>query len=65
MSYANKLCMNVKKTQYYVFSPRNSNYEVKGSGKINNEVIKHIGKYNNDESVKLLGMYTDKHVTLK
>ena len=39
---ANKLCLNVKKTQYCIFNPKNSNYEVKGSVKINNEVINHI-----------------------
>ena len=26
---ANKLCLNVKLTQYCVFGPKNSNYEVK------------------------------------
>ena len=53
----NKLCLNVKKTQYCVFGPKNSSYEVKGSVKINNEVINQIGKYNKDESVKFLGIY--------
>ena len=62
---ANKLCLNVKKTQYCIFSPKNSNYEVKGSVKINNEVINQIGKYNKDESVKFLGIYIDKHLTWK
>ena len=42
-----------------------SNYEVKGSIKINNEVINQIGKYNKDESVKFLGIHIDKHLTLK
>ena len=60
---ANKLCLNLKKTQYCIFSPKNSNYEVKGSVKINNEVINQIGKYNKDESVKFLGIYIDKHIT--
>ena len=55
----NKLCLNVKKTQYCIFSPKNSNYEVKGSVKINNEVINQIGKYNKDEFVKFLGIYID------
>ena len=62
---ANKLCLNVKKTQYCIFSPKNSNYEVKGSVKINNEVINQIGKYNKDESVKFLGISIDKHLTWK
>jgi hypothetical protein len=62
---ANKLCLNVKKTQYCIFSPKNSNYEVKGSVKINNEVINQIGKYNKDECVKFLGIYIDKHLTWK
>ena len=58
-------CLNVKKTQYCIFSPKNSNYEVKGSVKINNEVINQIGKYNKDESVKFLGIYIDTHLTWK
>ena len=62
---AQKLCLNVKKTQYCVFSPKNSNYEVIGSVKINNEVINHTGKYNKDELVKFLGIYIDKHLTWK
>jgi hypothetical protein len=44
---------------------KNSNYEVKGSVKINNEVNNQIGKHNKDESVKFLGIYIDKHLTWK
>lgn len=62
---ANKLCLNVKKTHFCVFSPVNSNYEVNNSIKINNEVINQVGKYKNDESVKFLGLYIDKHLTWK
>ena len=62
---ANKLCLNVKKTHYCVFNPKNSNYEVKSSAKINNEVFNQIGKYNKDESVKFLGIHIDKHLTWK
>ena len=39
----------MSKTQYCVFSLKNSNYEVKGSVKIKNEVINQIDKYNKDE----------------
>ena len=63
--WATKLRLNIKKTQYCVFSPKNSNYEVKSSVKINNEVISRIGKYNKDESVKFLGIYIDIHLTWK
>ena len=51
--------MNVIKTQYCVFGPKNSNYEVKSSAKINNEAINQIGKYDKDESVKFLGIYCE------
>ena len=61
-----KLCLNVRKTQYCILNPTNSNYEVKSSIKINNnEVINQIGKYNNDESVKFLGIHIDKHFIWK
>ena len=62
---ANKLCLNVKKTQYCVFSPKNSNCEVKGSVKINNEVINQIEKYKKEKSVKFLGVQIDTHLTWK
>ena len=45
------------------FGPINSNYEVKGSVKINNKVINQIGKYNKDEFMKFLGIHIDKHLT--
>ena len=59
------LCLNVKKTHYCVFSPTNSNYKVKCTVKINNEVINQIGKHYMNESVKFLEVNINKHLTWK
>ena len=53
----NKLCLNVKKTQYCDFSPTNINYEAKSSVKINNDILIQIGKFNRYESVTFLGIH--------
>ena len=62
---ANKLALNVKKTNFCIFSPPNNKYQVNNCIKINNENVSHIGKDNKDESVKFLGIHIDKHLTWK
>ena len=59
---ANKLRLNANKTQYCVFSNKNSNYEARRSIKVSNEVINQIGKYNGEVSNKFLGIHADKHL---
>ena len=62
---ANKLSLNVKKTNWCIFSPQNSNFEVNLNITINNEIISQIGIRNNEETVKFLGIYIDPHITWK
>ncbi len=53
----NKLSLNVKKTNWCIFSPQNSNFEVNLNSTINNEIISQIGIRDNEETVKFLGIY--------
>ena len=62
---ANKLCLNVNNTNVCVFCPVITNYKANNSTQINNEIINQVGKYKNEESVKFLGLYIDKHLTWK
>ena len=48
-----------------VFSPSNNKYQVNNCIKINNEIVNHIWKDNEGESVKVLGIHIDKHLTWK
>ena len=62
---ANKLSLNIKKTNFCIFSPPNSKYQVNNCIKINSEIINHVGKDDKEESVKFLGIHIDKHLTWK
>ena len=46
---ANKLALNVKKTNICIFSPPNNKYQINICIKINNENVNHIGKDNKGE----------------
>ena len=54
---ANKLPINVKKTNWCIFSPQNSNYEVNLDITINNKIISQMGIRDNEETVKFLGIH--------
>ena len=62
----NKLSLNVNKTYYTLFRPP-SNVHVDISNKlfINNKPIQMVGETNEQESIKFLGIYLDKHLTFK
>ena len=53
---AKKLSLNEKKTNWCIFSPQNSNYEVNLNITINDESINQIGIRDNEETVKCLGI---------
>ena len=62
----NKLSLNVNKTYYTIFRPP-SNVHVDINNKLfnNNKPIQMVGETNEQESIKFLGIYLDKHLTFK
>jgi hypothetical protein len=63
---ANKLALNIKKTNYAIYGPHQNQPATQTSTiSLNNETIQHIGAKNNDEAIKFLGIYIDKHITWK
>lgn len=58
---ANKLCLNVNKSKYMIFSPTtiNTNLDIK----IRNEVLKRIDSTTDETSLKFLGIHMDEHLT--
>ena len=57
--------INTRQTNVCIFSPPNNKYQVNKCIKINNENINYIGKDKKEESVKFLGIYIDKPLTME
>ena len=62
----NKLSLNVNKTYYTLFRPpSNVHVDISNTLFINNKPIQMVGETNEQESIKFLGIYLDKHLTFK
>ena len=62
---ANRLSLNIKKTNCCIFSPSNKKYTCNKIVSLNNQTITKIGEQNKDDAIKFLGIYIDRHLTWK
>ena len=62
---ANRLSLNLKKTNCCIFSPSSNRYTCNKIISLNNQTITQIGEQNKDDAIKLLGIYIDRHLTWK
>ena len=62
---ANRLSLNIKKTNCCIFSPSNKKYTCNKIVSLNNQTITQIGEQNKDDAIKLLGIYIYRHLTWK
>ena len=62
---ANRLSLNIKKTNCCIFSPSSKKYTCNKIVSLNNQTITQIGEQNKDDAIKFLGIYIDRHVTWK
>ena len=63
---ANRLCLNVKKTNYILFRPRNYTTNISQNRiYLNGEEVDQISNINNETSFKFLGLHVDESLTWK
>ena len=62
---ANRLSLNIKKTNCCIFSPSSNKYICNKIVSLNNQTITHIGEQNKDDAITFLGIYIDRHLTWK
>ena len=63
---ANRLCLNVKKTKYILFRPRNYTTNISQNRiYLNGEEVDQISNINNETSFKFLGLHVDESLTWK
>ena len=62
---ANRLSLNIKKTNCCIFSPPSKTYTCNKIVSLNNQTITQIGEENKDDAIQFLGIYIDRHLTWK
>ena len=63
---ANRLCLNVKKTKYMLFRPRNYTTNISHNRiYLNGEEVDQSSNTNNETSFKFLGLHVDESLTWK
>ena len=62
---ANRLSLNIKKTNCCIFSPSSKKYTCNKIVSLNNQTITQIGEQNKDDAITFLGIYIDRHLTWK
>ena len=60
---ANRLSLNIKKTNCCIFGPSSKKYTCNKIVSLNNQTITQIGEQNKDDAIKFLGIYIDRHLT--